>query len=856
MKKRWVGGICALLAAGLLVAWLRWPRAAATAPGVPTTTPTSTAATDALSDPATRARLLPDASTPPPEEPLPWLTGEVVDEIGGVAQADVAVTLRAKEHAPDCAADGRTRSVAGGGFVVGPLCPGQYDVKASRGPVTATAVARLTRGLARARVVLRLRAGTRLEVRVRDEKRAPVAGAEVEVQENGSGYSAEGLTDARGAVVIDGLAPRVVSVFARKAGYLPASLASRSLAVGDERVDLVLADAARVEGRVVGPDGEPLADADLRVGTRSRQLNGGFDTRVYGDTGDGGYFSLGPVRPGPYTLVVKHPGYRRAEKEVRAPGPKVTVMLTRGTTLDGVFLDADGQPVFSADITGRTNDESDKIDPDYTDGGFHAEGLSNGDWTVVGFAKGADGGALGIAVSKFRVKDQQAVAVTLELERGEAISGRCVEQPGGAPAETDVIAVEDTVFKKLMLGGFAMAAAKPGTLSLANCKGTFRIEGLKPGKYRLVACGNHEDPPAFPTGAADAVITCAATGKLTYRVVDAQRRPVTQYSSFGPPEDHPDGRTERELRGDLDEVLVVRAPGYATLQRQVNAPASARVDLGDLVLTKARTLKGVVLDGKRQPVAGAELRYAVDSTEALATARTPATGTFELADVPAEDSALFVAHPDFKPARKDVRAGDAVVEVVLEPARRIGGAVVTRDGRTLPGVVVVALSADPAWTPPKSDDVADGRYELGALPADGTLTLRLEASEGAAARLSGFGPVKVTDAPVVDLVERLGGSTFALAPVDDEGQPIEATVWLVPGTPAFAAEPAAKRGCGLEGIEGDAEQDTHVFTAVPAGRWTAVVFVSRLKAKFWTTPVEVNPGMAGVLRLVMPRGLY
>lgn len=847
----------ALLALSLLVlgATVWWAMRPVTPPGI-----TPTTAVDDRGVPLPPGITVAPKGTPEHDAgadpgPLPTLKGEVRDDTGGIAQARVEADLRGTTTETGCESHARTASVAGGTFDFGALCPGQYDVRATRGARVATAVARLARGTDHPPLYLLLREGTRLTVRVRDQGKAALPGVEVRVQDSQSGYLANAVTADDGLAVVDGLLPRQHSVWGKKPGYLDGSVHDRTLSAGADQVDLQLLAGVRFEGRVVDPEGAGIDGVWLRVSTRRKELGGGYDTVESDSSSDGGEFSIGPLRPGAYFVVATHDSWQRLEQPVRVPTPRVTLKMGRGATVDGMFLDADGAPLAAGDIHAALENEADSRNAEVDEWGrFKLEGLGRGQWAVIGLTKSADGGPQGIAVSQLGVKNEQPLRVTLQLRRGARITGRCVAADG-SKGDTDVIAIDQHLFKRLRLSGFDPTRVPPGSVALSTCSDTFALEGLEPGRYALLACGNDEEPAYANAGDRDVTVSCRE-GMLKFRVVDPARRPVEKFAigtGDWPPEDFPGGRFERPLRGETDEVLTIRAPGFAPLQRRLVGKRGQSLDLGDLQLQPARRLSGRVLSAKdNQPVSGAELRFGVDHGDSMHRARSAADGRFELVDVARENGKLFVSHPSYRSQAVQVGATQDQVTVTLAAGLELSGAVITRDGREPRGYQVEARGPDGST---RSANVTDGRYTLGSLEP-GDWKLRLNGPD-----VSGFDPLTITligsGAVSADFVERLGGVSFGVLPLDDEGHPIVAWVWLVPGRrtlPATLSEASAFAiGNGIAS-EGD-PSGAHSFSSVAPGPYTAVVQVKEYRELMFAEAFEVNPGMASPLRLSMPRSL-
>ncbi|MBK7857599.1 MAG: carboxypeptidase regulatory-like domain-containing protein [Archangiaceae bacterium] len=335
-------------------------------------------------------------------------------------------------------------------------------------------------------------------------------------------------------------------------------------------------------------------------------------------------------------------------------------------------------------------------------------------------------------------------------------------------------------------------------------------------------------------------------------MVDPAGRPVERYAvGYAEAEPFPDGRFARPLPRELEEVLTVRAAGFAPLQRKYAAKRGERVDLGELQLTPARTVTGQVRDQKSgQPLAQVEVRFGFETDEALQRARSGTDGRFELVDVPREAGTLFVSHPRYRLTTVPLGATQDAVQVKLSAGLEVSGAIITRDGRE---ARADGVSAEGPEGLRREAAVSEGRYALGSLEP-GSWKLRLSGP-----MVSGFDVLELTltgeGAVNADFIERAGGVAVTLLPLDDEGHPVNATGWLVPGrvaVPSTVKGADAQLSGALESEEGP--DGTHGFSSVSPGVYTAVIRLRDLPM-MWAESFEVHPGMASPLRLVMPRGL-
>ncbi|MEM9383411.1 MAG: carboxypeptidase-like regulatory domain-containing protein, partial [Planctomycetota bacterium] len=149
----------------------------------------------------------------------------------------------------------------------------------------------------------------------------------------------------------------------------------------------------------------------------------------------------------------------------------------------------------------------------------------------------------------------------------------------------------------------------------------------------------------------------------------------------------PDGRYAlRHLPEGADRVLVVRS-GYVHLERELPALVPGQ-DTGpfDLVLTPARSIRGVVVDPNGAPIEGARVTGRPPGSGQLPwPAETGIDGTFALYLQSGDRSTLAVSHPDHR-AWGDVEnvdslvdAGAADVRIVMEPADRTRFVVIDRE---------------------------------------------------------------------------------------------------------------------------------------------------------------------------------
>ncbi|MCA8954238.1 MAG: carboxypeptidase regulatory-like domain-containing protein, partial [Planctomycetes bacterium] len=345
-----------------------------------------------------------------------------------------------------------------------------------------------------------------------------------------------------------------------------------------ERIDVQLAAAARLQGRVVrGAAATPVGAAELRF--VRRWPSHGSAREVYrGTTASDGSFAIPDLCAGRGAIEVRACG---------AAGPPVVVTLTAGavaelevhlddcTRIVGTVVDAEsGQPIDNAEVRGS------EARPAAGDRGFepHAEAVGRS-WTALGAVRTDAAGHFEVDVpSDFRlasvhVRADGHAAATLPaaitgelrcaLERGWSASGRALDSRG-AP----------------IVGATVVAA------------GTVTTSGVEHGDW---------------------VATTTAS----------------------------DGCFElRGLRSDVRHRIALRHPDRAPAVLVPERPADAdHLELGDLVLPAPATLRGVATDPAGTPVGGAYLA-ATDALGLQRRCRTDDLGRFAFTGLPPGTTAI------------------------------------------------------------------------------------------------------------------------------------------------------------------------------------------------------------------------
>jgi hypothetical protein len=104
-----------------------------------------------------------------------------------------------------------------------------------------------------------------------------------------------------------------------------------------------------ITGRVIGPDGQPIADATVfayRISERPEEPHSAA-------VADGGNFKLTGLSPGIYNLAAQSLGYISggpAEGAIHRVGENVTIALIKGGVITGRVTDATGEPIVGVGV--------------------------------------------------------------------------------------------------------------------------------------------------------------------------------------------------------------------------------------------------------------------------------------------------------------------------------------------------------------------------------------------------------------------------------------------------------------------------------------------------------------------------
>jgi uncharacterized GH25 family protein len=417
-----------------------------------------------------------------------------------------------------------------------------------------------------------------------------------------------------------------------------------------ERVPLTLqlARGGTLVGRVVDPDGTPVAGAKLEATIDALVFGqGGFEVRD-GSTDDRGQFSLAAVYAGEVELAVARDGFLEKRLDAQSIDGQTTelgdIVLGRGESVAGVVLWPDGAPVENVEVEASFdpaalggmsafNAMQGASGEDETDasGRFEIRGLGKGPFALSAKAKPANGEGPELRARMSGIKPG-TLDVVLRLQAPLSVAGRVVDTAGAPIANCAVVAHED-------VGGIipGLGGRDEGTRS--NADGTFEVVGLAPGKWSL----------------------------------------------------------------DAD------AEGYTRCEPvDVELPRSADAPVLELVLVRGGSVSGIVLDAAGQPQSGARVRekraigdmmtLARNVAAGIEDVKSDAQGAFRLAGVAAGTRSFTAAADGFAESEAvtvEVRPSEETPDLVLRlrVGGRITGELFGDDGKPIAGGQILVQGA-------------------------------------------------------------------------------------------------------------------------------------------------------------------
>lgn len=579
-------------------------------------------------------------------EPAAMLRGRLLDEAGGpVSGARVQLTWQAvlagdpRERPVGEAIERSAVSNAEGRFEIVEVPAGEVslDVRAQGFVPVEGFEAAVPAPDPDRELVLRLRRGARLEGRVTTAAAAPVAGVRI----SAGGHSAS--TDAEGVYAIDGIAPGPQEVRVFHPHYRRRARTLR-IEEGTNRFDVELEEGFRVSGRVVDPDGRPVAGAQVRLATVSRAELREHEAR----TGADGGFVLSPVAAGRYGLEAAASGFAAAKRPepvavVDAPVEGIEVVLRRGASVAGRVLGLAAEELAAVAVTAHGEAGEKKAAALDSEGRYEVRDLPPGDWLLRA--------SLWQSQRQVEVRvpiapEERELVRDLEFSPRVTLSGRVLfEEEPVAGSRVSVrgerFAVERSVATSFD-GGFVLQDLEPDRYWLGvndpqrllahndtlevyeDREVTVRIEAATIAG-RVEEAGSGEAIP-------DATLTLRPTAGTDFLITDGSLADGSFRILHIPPGSY---------------RLAARANGYAPAESEIRLAAGEEATGLDIELSPTEGLEIQVrlASGKVPPLVHVQARSPLEAPVLAASYPPGASGGIELASLPAGTWQLAVGAP-------------------------------------------------------------------------------------------------------------------------------------------------------------------------------------------------------------------
>ncbi len=286
-------------------------------------------------------------------------------------------------------------------------------------------------------------------------------------------------TDSDGKFVLENLKQGTWSLAVTASGYITAD--HGPLEIDPTKTPpgqtIRLEKGATLEGRVTGPDGEPLARA--RVGER-QPTDPRIRRSVPGSASDGeGRYTLEGLKVGPRTFAIQAKGFQAAVRdlEIRPGKNQLDVALETGFVVSGQVFGTDGEPLAGARVNVHLSSggsfmvrsSRDGV-VSAADGAFSLDGQNPGTYQVVATKEGLPPASLDTPI----VLQADYSGVQLRFAEGASIVGTVSGLSFDELAQVEL---------------FAMANDRSGSpiLGKADFEGNFRLDNATPGTWQISA---------------------------------------------------------------------------------------------------------------------------------------------------------------------------------------------------------------------------------------------------------------------------------------------------------------------------------------------------------------------------------
>ncbi len=282
----------------------------------------------------------------------------------------------------------------------------------------------------------------------------------------------------------------------------------------ETKLKFILSKIYELSGKIVDDEGKPVKDATVyfeQPREKGVAAGGGavFSLPIYAHSRDDGSFFVKNLKTGTYDIRVQQEGFAKFSRQIAVgaePSQPLTIALSKGKSIAGMVLEADGTPARNLEVTlsntpGKDVEYVHKQVKVSGDGTFKVDGLPDGAFNI----------SIKDCVFNYQVASVEKVEAgtddtIITLGKAHAITG-VVEEGSGALVENAVVTVE------IKTGSRRYNFSRPGDSAkiMSDKEGNFKLslrEGLK---YTL----RFSHPAYLPTSMGFDV----AAGKDSLRVV-------------------------------------------------------------------------------------------------------------------------------------------------------------------------------------------------------------------------------------------------------------------------------------------------------------------------------------------------
>lgn len=515
-----------------------------------------------------------------------------------------------------------------------------------------------------------------------DHEARPVDGAQVRLSPSASRHRgpvpAVVETDPEGRFLVPNPAFGAHLLEVVAAGFAPLRIPEIELEPGDGALtlgEITLGARAVLEGQVVDPEGEPIADA-LVVVVPAGHERPAIDVLMASQpastrSAEDGRFIVEGLKTGHNWLIARKPGYLDsdiAKVDLPTDAP-LEVTLRPAASITGWVLEAGGQGIPEALVT---------AEPATANGDFgaaasigsHATTGEDGRFEIVGVHPGA-------VVLTARAGGYSETHLSLDIADGEALTNLevilsagaslrgTVRDPSGSPAADVLIGLEPVDGQRV-----------PSALTRSDRSGSFAFGGLEPGSYLVAAegrTGHRARRRVHVTGDISEIDIALEPGALvTGRVRDRDGRPLasTDVVLVGSSPDSSSRQATTDDTGTFRFAGVAAGSYYARATRDGYLPAIARVQVDDVPVgdLELELSSGAKLEGQLLGLPLEELSSVLVSAPQLqgVVTRLDPAGRFVLTGLPPGDVLVEIRRPGHPPLVHRVFLPEGVAETAVQ----------------------------------------------------------------------------------------------------------------------------------------------------------------------------------------------